>query len=197
MVRAETMLEAEVDTIMKAVKTIKNLSLRELFINYKSVTRPKKLMEDCIFCKIVAGNIPASKIYEDESFMAFLDIKPNTRGMTLVIPKTHHDSYIFDMPSKEYQGLMEATQRVVRILEKGLGVVRVAMVMEGMGVNHAHIKLYPLHGVTEKFEEMWASDKVFFDKYEGYISTQLGPDADMSELSRLAEEIKQKSSASQ
>ena len=74
--------------------------------------------------------------------------------------------------------------------EKAFGITRVAMVMEGMGINHAHIKLYPLHGVTEKFKEMWASEKVFFEKYEGYISTQLGPKAEMQELKNQAEHIR-------
>ncbi len=66
------------------------------------------------------------------------------------------------------------------------------MVMEGMGINHAHIKLYPLHGVAEKFKEMSAKKTIFFDKYEGYISTQLGPKAKLSELKKLAERIKNK-----
>ncbi len=66
------------------------------------------------------------------------------------------------------------------------------MVMEGMGINHAHIKLYPLHGVRSEFKEMWAKDKIFFEKYEGYISTQLGPKADMKELKNLAKKIRKK-----
>ncbi len=66
------------------------------------------------------------------------------------------------------------------------------MVMEGMGINHAHIKLYPLHGVTEKFKEIWGKKTIFFDKYEGYISTQLGPKTELSELKKLAERIKNK-----
>ena len=69
--------------------------------------------------------------------------------------------------------MMAAAKKVAGVPEKAFGITRVAMVMEGMGINHAHIKLYPLHGVTEKFKEMWASEKVFFEKYEGYISTQL------------------------
>ena len=82
------------------------------------------------------------------------------------------------------------TSRIVgKILEKGLRVKRVAMVMEGLGVNHAHIKLYPLHGLLDRFKEMWAEDKVFFEKYKGYLSTQLGPKIDMVELKRLAKEM--------
>jgi len=61
--------------------------------------------------------------------------------------------------------------------------------MEGMGVNHAHIKLYPLHGLEEKFKEMWGEEKIFLDKYPGYLTTQLGPQADFEELKQLAEKL--------
>ena len=148
-------------------------------------------MNKCIFCKIADGTIPSVRIWEDDKHLAFLDINPNVEGMTLVIPKKHFDSYTFDMPTKDNQILMEATKKVAKILERGLKVKRVAMVMEGLGVNHAHIKLYPIHGLDEKFKEMWAKDKVFFDRYEGYISTQLGPQKNSEELKKTANKILQ------
>jgi histidine triad (HIT) family protein len=148
------------------------------------------IMTECIFCKIINGEIDCAKIWEDEDFLAILDAMPNTKGMTLVLTKKHYDSYAFDMPEEMYSKFMSASKKVAKILENGLDVTRVAMVMEGMGINHAHIKLYPLHGVEEKFKEMWAKEKVFFDKYEGYISTQLGEKSDMNELKKLAEKIK-------
>ena len=121
-------------------------------------------MKDCIFCKIVKGEIDSAKIQEDEDFLAVLDVKPNTKGMALVLPKKHYDSYVFDMPNEVYQKFMLAAKKVATILEEGLDVKRVAMAIEGMEINHAHIKLYPLHKLTEKFEEMIAEEKVFFDK---------------------------------
>ncbi|MCX6740381.1 MAG: HIT family protein [Candidatus Parcubacteria bacterium] len=147
-------------------------------------------MDNCIFCKIVKGDIPCAKIWEDDDYLAFLDLNPNTKGMTLVIPKEHHDSYLFDMPADKQAHFLAAANKVTRLLEKYFAISRVALVMEGMGINHAHLKLYPLHGVTDKFVEMWANERKFFNKYEGYISTQLGPQADMAELNKLAEEIK-------
>ena len=150
-------------------------------------------MENCIFCKIVKGEISSVKIWEDKDFLAILDVFPNTKGMTLVLTKKHFDSYAFDMDNIDYGDLMLASKKVAKLLEKGLNVKRVAMVMEGLGVNHVHIKLYPLYGIDKKFEETWAKDKVFFDKYEGYISTQLGSQKDISELKKVAEEIKNKS----
>jgi histidine triad (HIT) family protein len=147
-------------------------------------------MENCIFCKIVSGEIPSIKVWEDENFLAILDINPNTKGMTLVLPKQHHDSYMFDMPDDQAVLFYQAAKKVACMLEKTFDVSRVALVMEGMGVNHVHIKLYPLHGVTEKFKEMWADNRVWFDKYDGYISTQLGPEADGDVLQKVAEEIR-------
>ena len=149
-------------------------------------------MNNCIFCKIGKREIESAKIWEDNDFLAILDVNPNTKGMTLVMPKKHYDSYAFDMPDKVYQKLMLAAKKVAKILEKGLNVTRIAMVMEGTGVNHAHIKMYPLYGIEKRIEKGEAPQRVFFDKYSGYISTQLGPQADISELNFLAEEIKKK-----
>ena len=150
------------------------------------------MSDKCIFCEIVEGKIPSFKIWEDKDYLAILDGFPNTKGQTLVMPKKHFDSYIFDMSSKMYLEFMSRAREVSKLLEKSLGVHRVALIMEGMGVNHAHLKLYPLHGIDEKFKEMWAKDKIYFDKYEGYLSTQLGPDHNRDELAKLAEKIRGK-----
>ena len=147
-------------------------------------------MAECIFCNIVTGKFDSAKVWEDKEFLAILDIMPNTKGMTLVLTKKHYDSYAFEMPDSIYSRFLLATKKVSKILEKGLKVKRVAMVMEGLGVNHAHIKLYPLHGLKDKFEEIWANKKVFFDRYKGYISTQTGHKVELSELKKIAEEIK-------
>ncbi len=147
-------------------------------------------MKDCIFCKIAQGRMEAAKIWEDDEFVAFLDIFPNTKGMALVVPKKHYPSYAFDMPDDVYARLMLAAKKVALLLDKKLPVQRTAMAMEGMALDHVHIKLYPMHGLGEKFKEVLADEKIFFEKYEGYISTQLGPKADMKELKKLAEKIR-------
>lgn len=94
------------------------------------------------------------------------------------------------MPKDIYLKFMLASQEVVKILEKGLNAKRVAMVMEGMEINHAHIKLYPLYGLNEKFQEMLAKDKIFFEKYEGFISTLSGPEVKLEEIKDLANKIR-------
>ena len=149
-------------------------------------------MEGCIFCKIASEEFQSAKIWEDENHVAFLDINPNMVGMTLVIPKKHFDSYTFKMPDEDHHALIDAAKKTSEILEKALNVKRVAMVMEGLGVNHAHIKLYPINGLDEKFKDIWSKKRVFFEMFEGYITTELGPQRSMEELQALAEEIKKR-----
>ena len=149
-------------------------------------------MEDCIFCKIAKGEFASAKIWEDEEFLSILDVNPNTKGMALVLTKNHYDSYAFLMPDDIYQRFTLAAKKVAKKLEKALGGRRVAMVMEGMGVNHAHIKLYPMHGLDKDFKELLAKGRIFFKDYPGYITTQLGPRVDIKDLKKLAEEIEKK-----
>ncbi|MFH1311389.1 MAG: HIT family protein [Nanoarchaeota archaeon] len=147
-------------------------------------------MKNCIFCKIANGEIPAVKIWEDEKHLAILDKNPNVEGMTLILTKEHYDSDATDMPDSNYQELMIVAKKVSKLLEKKLNVKRVAIVMEGLGVNHVHIKLYPLHGLDEKFKEIWAQKRIYFKRYKGYISTQLGPEKTLEELKKIADKIK-------
>jgi diadenosine tetraphosphate (Ap4A) HIT family hydrolase len=145
---------------------------------------------DCIFCKIIKGEIPSVKIWEDKNFLAILDLFPNTKGMTVVFPKKHYNSDVIEMNDKVYKDFFLAAKKVAVILKKGLKIKRVAMVMEGMGVNHAHIKLYPLHGVGKNWKPVLVEEKIFLKKYRGYLTTQLGPRAKIEILKKTANLIK-------
>jgi diadenosine tetraphosphate (Ap4A) HIT family hydrolase len=146
---------------------------------------------DCIFCKIAKNEIDSAKIWENDFCFAVLDLFPNVKGQALLITKQHYPSDFFDQMSQpEYQNFFSSTQAVIQILKSKLNVHRVAMVVEGMGIDHAHIKLYPLHGLTQSFQEMWHPEQIYFEKYQGYISTQLGPKVDINDLKKLAEQIK-------
>ena len=120
-------------------------------------------MDDCIFCKIVKGEIPCEKIWEDGSFLAFLDIRPSIEGMTLVIPKKHLSSKIFKNEDAIINNLMSAAKKVSLLLEKSFDIDRVAALFEGMEVDHLHMKLYPLKAGT--------SIKMFLTE-EGAIPTE-------------------------
>jgi len=147
------------------------------------------LKDDCIFCKIVKGEIPSYKVYEDDEFLGFLDIFPNTDGMTLLIPKNHYDSYTFEMPDEVYTRFFLTAKKLGKLLDKKLNVERTAMVTEGMGVNHSHIKLYPLYGLGKNFKAVIPEGKVFFEKYPGYITTLLGEMATQEKLKEIQEKI--------
>lgn len=144
---------------------------------------------DCTFCQIIQGALESAVFWENNDFIATLDLFPNVYGQTLVISKQHYNSDLSDMSSEMYKQFFDAARLVSEILKIKLPVYRVAMVLEGMGINHAHIKLYPLHGLENSFQEMWAQERVFFEKYAGYITTQLGPKARINELKALSKKL--------
>lgn len=99
-------------------------------------------MEKCIFCEIVAGNIPATKVYEDEHFIAFLDINPVTKGHTLLIPKEHYPE-VFDFPQEVSQAHFPTIQKIEQALKQALGARKVVLTVWGDDVAHAHTHLIP------------------------------------------------------
>lgn len=103
---------------------------------------------DCIFCKIVAGEIPCYKVWEDDEHLAFLTIGPMQEGHTLVIPKTH-DPYLFDLEDDRYQSLLVAAKKVAIKLKQVFGVPRIGVAVEGFSVDHVHIHLVPITGVNQ------------------------------------------------
>ena len=140
-------------------------------------------MSNCIFCKIANNESPCFKLWENDEFMAFLDIMPNVKWQTLLIPKKHYDSDLFLINDEGfYWRLMNATKEVTDMLKKSLKVERVGMIMEGMWVNHLHLKLYPMYWLNENREPNESPKHVFFDKYPGYLTTQMWDQADMEEL---------------
>lgn len=159
----------------------------EFFTDYKIFLSYFALMNnpDCIFCKIVKGEIPSYKIYEDKDFIAILDLFPNTKGMSLVLTKDHYDSYVIEMDDKAYSEFFLAAKKVCKLLDEKLGAIRTSIVMEGLEINHAHIKLYPMHGLGKEFKEYESLERVFFEKYQGYITTLAGPQATEEELTQI------------
>lgn len=148
-------------------------------------------MSDCIFCKIVKGEAPSHKIWEDDKHLAFLTIFPNTEGFTVVITKEHYESYAFDLPDSVLTDLTLAAKKVGKLLDAKLDDVgRTGMIFEGFGVNHVHAKLFPMHGTKMEVWEQRVSDMdKFFTIYEGYISTHDYKRADDAWLADVAKKI--------
>lgn len=150
-------------------------------------------MSDCIFCKIISGEIPSIKIREDEDFLAILDLFPNVRGMTLVIPKKHYDSEILNMDDEIYSKYMLATKKVSQMLKQSLNVNRVWLIIEWMWINHAHTKLYPMYWIDADRKPHLSNDPVFFEDYPWYLTSKMWPQANIQWLQKIADQIKKNS----
>lgn len=101
-----------------------------------------------IFTKIVEGEIPSYKIYEDEKFLVFLDAFPLAKGHTLVIPKQEID-YLFDLPDDLYQELTMLSKKIAVALKKAIPCKRIGVAVLGLEVPHAHIHLVPMNSEAD------------------------------------------------
>lgn len=97
-------------------------------------------MSDCVFCKIVSGNLPSYKIYEDDSYLAFLDLTQVTDGHMLLIPKTHY-RWVWDI--ENIGEFFEVAQKIVKNIQKVTKENFVMSLMWGRDVHHAHLHLVP------------------------------------------------------
>lgn len=127
-------------------------------------------MINCIFCKITAGDVPSAKVWENEKYLAFLDINPITAGHTLLIPKNHHD-YLFDMDDEQYHEIMGIAKKLSHRIKKATGAKKIGVIVEGFLVHHTHIHLIPLHK-------------------GGDLNTQNAKKASPEQLAAMAEKIK-------
>jgi histidine triad (HIT) family protein len=151
------------------------------------------MVDGCVFCKIVKGEIPSHKVYEDERHLAFLSIFPNTAGFSVVITKRHYPSYVFEQDDEVILGLVIAAKKTARLIDRNLDDVgRTGMIFEGFGVDHLHAKLFPMHGTRDMGDWRSIHSEVgkYFEKYEGYISSHDYKRADDVKLSELAKKIR-------
>lgn len=159
---------------------------------YQSKTEDNK----CIFCEIAKGNFYTPGIFwEDDNFMAFLSIFPNCEGNTVVIPKKHYESDVLAMDERDLQEFIVAAKKVSKILENSFeDVGRVGLIMEGTGINHAHIKLYPMHKTQHMKKGEWkqylSENETYFEEYAGYLSSNDGPRKSDEEIEKLANKLK-------
>lgn len=114
-------------------------------------------MEESIFTKIISGDIPSHKIYEDAHTYAFLDIHPITPGHTLVVPKRQVE-FVWDLDDETYRALMATAKKLALHLRTTLGVPYVGEQVIGVDVPHAHVHLIPFTEIGEyrQFPDMTA-----------------------------------------
>ncbi len=97
-------------------------------------------MQDCVFCKIVKGEIPCHKVYEDEDFLGFLDINPKVEGHSLLIPKRHY-RWVYDVP--DFGRYWETVKKLALAAKKVLKAEFITFLTHGLEVPHAHIHIMP------------------------------------------------------
>lgn len=133
-------------------------------------------MENCIFCQIIDGQIPASKVYEDEKVLAFLDISQTTKGHTLVVPKKHARNTL-EMSGEEAGELFSRVPAIARAIQKttnakGMNIIANNEEIAGQTVFHTHIHLVPR-----------------FDETDGIGITYTANEPDFEALAQLAQTI--------
>jgi len=130
------------------------------------------LKEDCLFCKIISGNIPSTKLYEDDNVLSFLDIMPAAKGHALVIPKKHY-RLLIDMPHEELKSVTEIVQKVASATMvalpgvEGFNVLQSNDEVAGQVVPHVHFHIIPRHR-DDKLNFAWDPGKSEAEELEKY-----------------------------
>ncbi|WP_066058987.1 HIT family protein [Robertmurraya korlensis] len=120
-------------------------------------------MSDCIFCKIVNGEIPASKVFENEHVLAFLDISQVTKGHTLIIPKVHKEN-LYELTPEISSELFKIAPKIANAIKDtyhpvGLNLVNNNGEKAGQSVFHFHMHLIPRYGDGDGFGAIWKSNQ--------------------------------------
>lgn len=136
------------------------------------------MTQDCIFCKIIAGEIPSAKVYEDEHVYAFLDLSQVSKGHTLVIPKQHTRN-LYDTPPEVASNLFKVVPKIANALKKtykpiGLNVVNNNEKAASQSVFHLHLHLLPKYDVNTGYDAIWKTNE---DQYTS------------DDLAKIAEDI--------
>ncbi|WP_338470505.1 HIT family protein [Niallia sp. XMNu-256] len=119
-------------------------------------------MSDCIFCKIINGDIPSAKVFENENVVAFLDISQVTKGHTLIIPKVHKEN-IYELTPEMAKDIFEVAPEIAKALKTtynpvGLNVVNNNGEKAGQSVFHFHMHLIPRYGEGDGFGAVWKNN---------------------------------------
>jgi histidine triad (HIT) family protein len=101
-------------------------------------------MADCIFCKIINKEVPAHIVWENERFIAMLDVRPVSPGHLLIIPKEHVE-VVFDLKDDLYGEIFNIARTLARPLQDAMGSAKIGILIEGFGVPHTHLHLIPIN----------------------------------------------------
>ena len=131
-----------------------------------------------LFARIVRGELPQRRIWEDEGHVAVLSPYANVPGFVVVVPRSHLPSDIFSLESDDFEKLIRAAYTVAQLLKKGFGNARCGMIFEGFEIDYTHVKLCPIH--QGDGEEDWKDgdplpETQFQERYAGFVTSLEGP----------------------
>ena len=131
-----------------------------------------------LFARIVRGELPQRRIWEDEGHVAVLSPFANTPGFTVVVPRSHLSSDIFSLERDDFEKLIRAAYTVAQLLKKSFGNARCGMIFEGFEIDYTHVKLPPIHQGDGK-EDWKAGDPLpeteYQERYVGFVTSLEGP----------------------
>ena len=160
------------------------LSIQKRITNISGWSTPSFAFQDStdnnLFAKLARGEISQWRVWEDEHHIAFLTPFPNIPGVTVVIPRRHLSSDILSLEDEEFAALVNAARTVYWILKTALRVEWVGMFMEGFEIDYAHVKLLPIP--MEQCVTSVDAVGTFHENYQGYLTTQPGPEKNAEEL---------------
>jgi diadenosine tetraphosphate (Ap4A) HIT family hydrolase len=145
-------------------------------------------MKGCIFCDIGKGIREREHvIFEDEKHIAFLDLYPTAKGQCMIVPKKHVGGLeSFNLSDEDFSDLFIFVKKVAKKLERAMKPKFTFLAIEGTGVDHLHVKLYPVYKVKKMAEKRPIKP---YRPYYGFFTTRLGPKAKEKELIKLAKKI--------
>lgn len=130
-------------------------------------------MENCVFCKIISGQIPSYEVFSNDKVFCFLDINPINPGHLLMVPKTHVDK-MYDLDSQDFREVFVLAKIIAKTLEEKFEALRTGMMVEGFGVAHAHLHLIPIFGPGEiSFERAKSASEKDLKKNQELISSAI------------------------
>lgn len=131
------------------------------------------MSKDCIFCRIIHKEEPASIVWETDDSIAFLDTNPISDGHILLIPKRHVD-YLYDVPEEQYNSLFRQVYENSQYITKAMAVCKLGIAVKGFEVAHAHIHLVPLSGPGQmKFDRDNCPSRDSLDRLAFTIAEQI------------------------
>ena len=131
-----------------------------------------------IFARIIRGEIPQWRVWENEAYVAFLTPYGNTPGFTVLVPRKHLGSDIFELEHEDYRNIVKVAYNVAQYLKEAFGVKRCGIFFEGYEIDYAHVKLIPVHDQFTPQGQLYtpiAAPIPFGNIYPGFLTTQFGP----------------------